>query len=414
MADIREAGPAVPVLSICIPTYNRAPYLRRLLPYLAEGIKTFPHAVEVVISDNASTDETPDLLREYSTRAPLRVFRQPENRGAYPNVIHALSLGLGTFLVYQGDDDFLDFAGLAEIVTRLRDNPRLAVAYAPWQLYDLVDDKVLGTFYRQTEDIVVRRDDHRGLLEHVLRLHAFTEIGVVRRTAWQLMQPRINDVVFWAFVDASNYLGVGDVLLSATPFYRSVTRYFPGPPRLQLGNEEVEVAWDRYRGGLEFMVARAASQVGSNDRQRLLAQVDQFVALRMLVALRMRLAKNRDAVEAWYLACRLRSHGLEKHFPAPMQALAIRAALWFVAHGEGHLQPPSVIVCDSSIKEEFRTYLRSLVGDRVLEAALEEKARDGVLLVASDDSADERRRLTLAQRNIRVVSLTKVMVRFQL
>ena len=44
-------------LSICIPTYNRAAFLDYSLSNLAAA--RFPFPIEIVISDNASTDETP-------------------------------------------------------------------------------------------------------------------------------------------------------------------------------------------------------------------------------------------------------------------------------------------------------------------------------------------------------------------
>jgi glycosyltransferase involved in cell wall biosynthesis len=55
-----------PILSICVPTYNREKCLRRLLDSIVfqkEFIDT--NDVEVVISDNASTDSTKELVNEY-------------------------------------------------------------------------------------------------------------------------------------------------------------------------------------------------------------------------------------------------------------------------------------------------------------------------------------------------------------
>ena len=54
--------PATPLLSICVPTYNRSRYLASLLEGLVAQIGDFPHPFELVISDNASTDDTPAVV----------------------------------------------------------------------------------------------------------------------------------------------------------------------------------------------------------------------------------------------------------------------------------------------------------------------------------------------------------------
>ena len=76
--------------------------------------------------------------------------------------------------------------------------------------------------------------------------------------------PRVNEHAFFAFVHAADYLTQGAILIQRQPFYVSITRYFEDDQREQLGNSEVEHAWDRYRGGLEYMIART----GARDRRR--------------------------------------------------------------------------------------------------------------------------------------------------
>jgi glycosyltransferase involved in cell wall biosynthesis len=56
-----------PLLSICIPTYNRADYLDKTIQsiVLQKEFATFPDKVELVISDNASTDNTEEIVAKY-------------------------------------------------------------------------------------------------------------------------------------------------------------------------------------------------------------------------------------------------------------------------------------------------------------------------------------------------------------
>ena len=57
-----------PLLSICIPTYNRGNYLRKCLQSIEIQLDKKPHLqnlVEIVISDNHSTDTTKEVVNEF-------------------------------------------------------------------------------------------------------------------------------------------------------------------------------------------------------------------------------------------------------------------------------------------------------------------------------------------------------------
>ena len=56
-----------PLVSICIPTYNRCKYLESSLKKYIEEPEFQTGLVEIVISDNASTDNTEILCRKYAS-----------------------------------------------------------------------------------------------------------------------------------------------------------------------------------------------------------------------------------------------------------------------------------------------------------------------------------------------------------
>ncbi len=67
-----------PLLSICIPTYNRAEYLKQSLESLVVQNKF--SEIEVVISDNCSTDNTEEICLEFQKNFPnIKYFRNEEN-----------------------------------------------------------------------------------------------------------------------------------------------------------------------------------------------------------------------------------------------------------------------------------------------------------------------------------------------
>ncbi|HLV79414.1 MAG TPA: glycosyltransferase [Chthonomonadaceae bacterium] len=94
---------AVPVVSIGLPVYNGERYLRGALDALLN--QTFGD-FELIISDNASTDGTEAICREYAARdARIRYIRHPENQGALFNFDFVLQEARGTYFLWAAVDD---------------------------------------------------------------------------------------------------------------------------------------------------------------------------------------------------------------------------------------------------------------------------------------------------------------------
>lgn len=94
-----------PILSICIPTYNRANVLNKALKALtSQEFFQNTNSVEIVISDNCSTDNTDLVCKKYTELFPDKVFyhRNSENIRD-KNFEKALSLGKGKYLKLCND-----------------------------------------------------------------------------------------------------------------------------------------------------------------------------------------------------------------------------------------------------------------------------------------------------------------------
>ena len=100
--------PGQPLLSLMIPTYSRAPFLAELLEALLPQFVGLPDAAaaELVIFDNASPDNTADVVQQFQARGlPCRYVRQPENIGADGNFLSCLRSARGQYCWVMGDDD---------------------------------------------------------------------------------------------------------------------------------------------------------------------------------------------------------------------------------------------------------------------------------------------------------------------
>lgn len=89
------AAPKVSVVSV---TYNHEAYIREALDGFVAQQTNFP--VEIVIADDASTDATPAIIREYADRYPqlFRPILRSENIGVHANFADTLSAARGDYI----------------------------------------------------------------------------------------------------------------------------------------------------------------------------------------------------------------------------------------------------------------------------------------------------------------------------
>ncbi|MEI2298043.1 glycosyltransferase family 2 protein [Ensifer sp. MJa1] len=308
-------------LSICIPTYNRARFLEKALTYFVE-LYQFPFTYEIIISDNASTDDTREVVDGFAAKGlPIRYFRQAENRGPYPNIVSAFGRASGEYTIYLADDDVLINEGVRDAIRYLDLNPEVTVCYAPWYSHDEVDGRDGVPFYTVDKDTRFKRREFEPVFDFLIERHVFPEIGIYRtaalRSAWV---PR--SFAYWAFAYLAHFLEQGAITFLKTPFYRQVIRSKITRDRPQEGHAEVLTSWDSYRGGLEYFAysgaKRGALRLTPDRRLYLDAQIRDFTMVRMSVALRMWVAK-RDYIRAYELYSRLMLGGFE-HNPDVQQA----------------------------------------------------------------------------------------------
>lgn len=96
-----------PLLSICIPTYNRAKYLKTSLERFRKAI-TPEMDIELLISDNCSPDETSIVVEEAIDNGLMCTYiRNGKNLGADGNFLQCFHKSKGKYIWLCGDDDFL-------------------------------------------------------------------------------------------------------------------------------------------------------------------------------------------------------------------------------------------------------------------------------------------------------------------
>ncbi len=103
---------SAPQISVLIPTYNRAPLLREALNGLAN--QRLPQdQFEVVVVDDGSSDQTSEVVKDFSSDLCLHYVYQP-NSGIASAKNHALQLASASIVLFLDDDDVADEALLSQ------------------------------------------------------------------------------------------------------------------------------------------------------------------------------------------------------------------------------------------------------------------------------------------------------------
>ena len=141
MPETRRYTPGL--VSIGVPTFNRAALLRETL----DGLLRQDHpALEILISDNHSTDETPAVAAEYCQRyASVHYLRQPKPVPVAENFRTPLRLATGEFFMWAADDDSRVDSFVSSLARVLRENPETVLAAGEAQ-YRLPDGTLLTFF----------------------------------------------------------------------------------------------------------------------------------------------------------------------------------------------------------------------------------------------------------------------------
>ncbi len=110
------------LLSICIPTYNRASYLTLCLERIIEQV-TIDMPVEIIVSDNFSADNTIEIASKYSNLPFFRLIKQPYNKGPMKNGLELVSEhAKGLFCWYIGDDDYVVPGAIKNLINLIKLN----------------------------------------------------------------------------------------------------------------------------------------------------------------------------------------------------------------------------------------------------------------------------------------------------
>jgi glycosyltransferase involved in cell wall biosynthesis len=152
-----------PLLSIVIPTRERARYLRHSLN---TAVACADPRIEIVVSDNASEDDTAKVVAEAGC-ANLKYVRTKERVPVSQNFESAFSNATGEYIVYLGDDDAVIPSGIRDLLELLETRAPDIVSWPelPYYWPDGGINGYLGLKRRMLRGGVVELDPAEGMRE---------------------------------------------------------------------------------------------------------------------------------------------------------------------------------------------------------------------------------------------------------
>lgn len=253
---LKELRPGL--VSIGMPVYNGSRYLGAALDsLLAQEYPDF----EIIISDNASDDETEVICRDYAARdARVHYYRADRNMGALWNFVHVFELAGGEYFMWAAHDDLRHPAYLRRCVTALDQNPRAVFCCTGVRLIDELGHEVSDTFgcrsYLPTG--ATPRERLRALLRSTYWVHVYS---LMRTTA--LARTRIGNPIWGGdVVVVADMCLLGEVVGMPEKLFEY--RYFAAKTTedlaqsLSTADVSVSVSWSDLAADLMESVQRSA------------------------------------------------------------------------------------------------------------------------------------------------------------
>ncbi|BAY13438.1 glycosyltransferase family 2 protein [Calothrix sp. NIES-2098] len=120
------------LLTIAIPTYNRAELLDKQLAWLAQAIRGFESDCEILVSDNCSTDSTQYVIQKWQSILSNITFksnRHYQNLGVMKNILYCLNSATTKYVWTIGDDDPIQDRAINYVINKLKQHEDLSLIF---------------------------------------------------------------------------------------------------------------------------------------------------------------------------------------------------------------------------------------------------------------------------------------------
>lgn len=140
-----------PKVSVCVVTYNQEKYVHQCLQSIVDQKTDFDF--EIVVADDASTDETQNILKEFAKRYPniFRLYLHEKNIGAYRNFSFVHAHANGHYTAHMDGDDYALPGKLNAQCEYLDANPDCNIVWHRVKILDSSTGQMLNDYNENTK-----------------------------------------------------------------------------------------------------------------------------------------------------------------------------------------------------------------------------------------------------------------------
>ena len=172
------------ILTIGIPTYNGSKYIKGMIDSILIQLSDInQYELEILISDNASTDNTGDIIKEYINEYStlFSYYRNTENVGGDRNVDNIFKKAKGKFVWICGDDDEIITGHIKNVLEKIKNNKEISVFFVNARMYNRDMTKILEEQVLEIEERIYSPDQYYNFVGSNA---ALISTIIVRRELW--------------------------------------------------------------------------------------------------------------------------------------------------------------------------------------------------------------------------------------
>jgi glycosyltransferase involved in cell wall biosynthesis len=175
------------LVSIAVPVYNGENYLKLALKSIEQ--QTYSN-IEILISDNGSTDQTASICEDFSRNNPrVKYFRQTQNIGAIDNFNFLVGVAQGEFFKWASHDDVCDPTYIQRCVEALESAPDSVLCHSDSDMINADGSSILEALPMNNQYVVFNERGERRWAGHPRMHHSHNRpskryAGVLLGTRW--------------------------------------------------------------------------------------------------------------------------------------------------------------------------------------------------------------------------------------
>lgn len=218
------------LLSIAIPTWNRARILEKLLDNVSRQAEEFKGKVEICVSNNGSTDDTREVVLNFQKKYPglIRYNENKENTGFDRNMLKSMDMAEGSFVWTFGDDDKMIENCLSEVFRFIEKNYKgdtglIVLKSEAYFIDKQTGEKVVcyddGSSKNQPEVYAIDRKDIIGLLSPDL---GFISTLIFNNRIVKKVFEEDKDIIEKAVGTYNAYMALYSLMFLRNPYLKGV------------------------------------------------------------------------------------------------------------------------------------------------------------------------------------------------